>query len=57
VIRAQSWPQEEHIIRLARNGRTNPEIAAEMFISIRTVEWHFSEVFAKLGVASRRELH
>jgi DNA-binding CsgD family transcriptional regulator len=48
--------QEEQIARLARNGYTNPEIGARLFLSSRTVEWHLRKIFAKLGISSRKEL-
>jgi DNA-binding NarL/FixJ family response regulator len=48
--------QVAQVAKLARDGHSNQEIGAQLFISPRTVEWHLGNVFTKLGITSRKDL-
>jgi DNA-binding CsgD family transcriptional regulator len=49
-------PTEAQVAKLVADGRTNPEVAATLFISVKTVEANLTRIYRKLGVSSRRQL-
>jgi DNA-binding CsgD family transcriptional regulator len=56
LARGRLTPQEISVSRLVASGRTNREIAAELVVSVKTVEYHLGNVYGKLGIRSRHEL-
>ena len=52
----QLTPQETQVVRLARAGRTNRQIAQDLFLSVNTVETHLAHAYRKLGIRRRWEL-
>ncbi|MEU6263640.1 helix-turn-helix transcriptional regulator [Saccharopolyspora shandongensis] len=49
-------PQEDAVTRLVAQGMSNKEVAAELFLSSKTVQYHLTRIYAKLGIRSRTEL-
>jgi DNA-binding CsgD family transcriptional regulator len=54
--RDELTPHEARIARMARDGASNQDIATELFVSRKTVEYHLHKVFAKLGISAREQL-
>jgi DNA-binding NarL/FixJ family response regulator len=44
------------MVERARTGASNRQIAAELFLTVKTVEWHMSNAFRKLDISSRQDL-
>ncbi|MFD7275671.1 AAA family ATPase [Streptomyces sp. NPDC059862] len=53
---AHLTPQEQAVARLVASGATNQQTALELFISVKTVQYHLTHIYAKLGIRSRSEL-
>ena len=48
--------REQVVARLVASGMTNREVAAELFVSVKTIEYHLGIIFTKLDIRSRRQL-
>jgi DNA-binding NarL/FixJ family response regulator len=54
--RDELTPHEARIARMARDGASNQDIATQLFVSRKTVEYHLHKVFTKLGISTRQQL-
>jgi DNA-binding NarL/FixJ family response regulator len=55
VVRAALSDQEKRVLRLAAQGKTNKQIAADLFLSDKTVKHHISNILSKLDLSSRAQ--
>lgn len=53
---ASLTPGERRVVELAAAGHTNRQIAQQLFVTVKAVEWHLSNAYRKLGISSRTEL-
>lgn len=49
-------PQEQAVAKLVAAGMTNKQASAELFVSVKTVQFHLTRIYAKFGIRSRTEL-
>ena len=54
--RGDLTPHEARIARMARDGASNQDIATQLFVSRKTVEYHMHKIFTKLGISARQQL-
>ncbi len=50
-------PTEIVVAGLVATGRTNQQAAGELFVSVKAIEYHLTNIYAKLGIRSRRDIH
>lgn len=50
-------PGEQRVSELAACGLTNRQIAKELFVTVKAIEWHLSNTYSKLGISGRKELN